>query len=160
LLERHFPDYPTLSAMVKWGDPEPLRRAINEAWASSAGEARLNVGALDKLLTECEQAAPDTADFFTPEVSYALDVAIMACHLVEFLRRPDPHFILQLTSLARDLVDAKVQNAADFRLTNDDVEMAIMNHQLMREEIANLRTMLDLVRRTSRGDLAKLRNTA
>jgi hypothetical protein len=84
----------------------------------------------------------------------------MACHLVEFLRRPDPHFILQLTSLARDLVDAKVQNAADFRLTNDDVEMAIMNHQLMREEIANLRAMLDLVRRTSRGDLAKLRNTA
>jgi uncharacterized protein YjaG (DUF416 family) len=74
LLERHFPDYLTFSAMVKWGDPEPLRRAINEAWASSAGEARLDVGTLDKLLTECEQAAPDTADFFTPEVSYALEL--------------------------------------------------------------------------------------
>jgi hypothetical protein len=158
--ERHLPDYLTFSAKVKWGDPEPLRRAINEAWASSAGEARFDVDTLDKLLTECEQAAPDTEDFSTSEVSYALDVAIMACYLVEFLRKPDPHFILQLTSLARDLVDAKVQNAVDFGPTNDDLEVAIMNHPLMREEITNLRTMLDLVRRTDRSDLAKLRNTA
>ena len=53
--ERHFPDYLTFSAMVRWGNPEPLRRAINEAWASSAGESRLDAGTLDKLLTECEQ---------------------------------------------------------------------------------------------------------
>jgi uncharacterized protein YjaG (DUF416 family) len=158
--ERHFPDYLTFSAMVRWGNPEPLRRAINEAWASSAGEARLDAGTLDKLLTECEQAAPDTEDFSTLEVSYALDVAIMACYLVEFLRRPDPHFIVQLTSHARDLVDAKVQNAADFTPTKDDLEVAIMNHPLMREEIANLRKTLDLVRRTGRSDLAKLRNAA
>jgi uncharacterized protein YjaG (DUF416 family) len=158
--ERHFPDYLTFSAMVKWGDPEPLRRAINEAWASSVGEAPLDLGTLDKLLTKCEQAAPDTEDFTIPEVSYALDAAVMACYLVEFLRRPDPHFILQLTSQALDLVDAKVQNADDLRPTKDGLEVAIMNHPWMHEEIANLRSTLDLVRRTGRSDLAKLRNTA
>jgi hypothetical protein len=88
-----------------------------------------------------------------------LNVAIMACYLVEFLRRPDPHFILQLTSQALDLVDAKVQNADDFRPTKDGLEVAIMNHPWMHEEIANLRSTLDLVRRTGRSDLAKLRNT-
>lgn len=158
--ERHFPDYVNFSKMAKWGDPEALRRAINQAWASLSGEARLDVGALDKLFGKCEQAAPDTEDFPIPEVSDALDVAIMACNLIEFLRRPDPRFILELTSLSLDLIDAKVQNATDFRPTKDGFEVAIKNHPLMREEISELKRTLDLVRRVGQSDLAKLRKTA
>jgi uncharacterized protein len=157
--ERHFGDYRSFSQDQNWGDPTVLREAFDTAWTIILGRADFASAELNALLAKCIEAIPDSSDFSMPSSDYAQNVAIMVVHLVEFMKKPDLKFVVQIATLARDLVDAKIQITENLRGSDPELEKKISNHPLMISELSTLQSSLVALEHIkNEGDLAEFRS--
>ena len=148
--ERHFDDYSVFYREQHWGNPEILREAIDTAWAVIMGT---NPGqpATD-LLARCMSAIPHSDQFSTPSADYAQNAAIMVAHVVEFMLKSDVKYVVMTASLARDLVDARVQIAEDMDASDPHLEQKIAEHPLMQAELECQKRWLTMLRQIKDGD--------
>jgi uncharacterized protein YjaG (DUF416 family) len=142
ICERYFPNYLSFYRDEHWGDPVPLREALDMAWAVSLEQRALPMQGLEELLARCTRAIPDTENFLSASVSYALDVGCMAAHLVEFMANCERKAIVQIAALARDSIDAKVQEIEGLNAGRAEIEARIASHPLMISEIRRLESTL------------------
>jgi uncharacterized protein YjaG (DUF416 family) len=156
--DRHLPQYVEFSKEQLWGDPSPFRRALDLAWLKAVDE-EIEGGILETLLDQCVEATPDSDDFPAVEsVSCAQDAAIMVCHLVKFLETGGSQSIVDVSSRARDLTDAKVQIVRRFDAFDPEIEARIASDPLMVAEIHKQTIDLESVERSTRPqDLVRLR---
>ena len=64
---------------------------------------------LERISRLIEDIAPDTEDFNSPLVSYALDACCAFEDTINFLKTFDYHYVLNVSSYARDTVDMFIQ---------------------------------------------------
>jgi hypothetical protein len=94
------------------------------------------------LLAKCMSAIPNSDQFSTPSADYAQNLAIMVAHVVEFMVDNNVKYVVLTATLARDLVDAKVQINEELNASDPRLEQKIAEHPLMRAELEAQRRSL------------------
>jgi uncharacterized protein YjaG (DUF416 family) len=159
--ERHFGDYLKFSEAQGWGDPRALREALDTSWKISLGEISFATVGTVTLQSRCMKAIPPSEDFSSPDADYAQNLAIMVTHLVEFIGKQDTSLIVMIATLARDLIDAKVQITGGLDASDPYLERKIANSGLMVSEMNFLRSCLIMLKQVRNdGEFAELRKFA
>lgn len=136
--ERMVPNYETFVQEANWGDVGPLRRALDSVWDACRGSIP-SEGQLREMLSQCEQAAPDSEDFTSLHVSSAQDAAFGICALLDFLLGGDLDRIVSVPRLSTDSVDLIVQERGHMDPGDPHLERKILEHHLMQQELVRQR---------------------
>ncbi len=142
--ERHFQQHVAFHQEEQWGNPAVLRQAIDTGWELATGEQIVPVA--QELLAECMSSIPHSDQFSTPSADYAQNAAIMVAHVVEFMIRNDVKYIVMTATLARDLVDARVQITENLDPSDSRLEWKIADHPLMQAELRCQIETLDVLK--------------
>ena len=90
-------------------------------------------------------AIPHSDQFSTPSADYAQNLAIMVAHVVEFMIKNDVKYVVMTATLARDLIDAKVQIIEDLDASDPQLEQRIGEHPLMQAELESQKRWLAML---------------
>lgn len=133
--ERLYPNYLAFCEEQRWGNAKALRRALDLGWQSLAGQpvARPDIA---QLYQEIETVIPDADDFRTRLVSSAMDAAISARLLLQFIDRGHLEDIVEIASLCRDTVDIYISASEPIHSL---LEEQILAHPVMQEELKRQR---------------------
>lgn len=147
--ERILPNYRVFSEEVKWGDSEPLRKALDFAWLACQDLAP-EPKTVQALLAACENNAPDSEDFDSLYTSSAQDAVFAICSLLDFLLTGNSSHVVNAARYATDSIDLIVQERDDLSPQDPGLEQKILQHPLMQQELR--RQSRDLVDQPSRND--------
>ncbi|WP_423682130.1 DUF416 family protein [Undibacterium sp. WLHG33] len=146
--ERLLPNYLAFNIDAKWGNFAPIREALDLVWSSLEGHA-YDRDTVQKLITICENVAPDSEDFTSLYVSFAQDACFSVCGLLDFLLKNDVKEIVQAATYAMSSVDLFVQELENMRPNDPDLELKILSHPLMQRELEKQRVDLERITNTS-----------
>lgn len=142
--ERLFPNYQAFVRRHRWGDPGALEQALELGWGAFEGNL-VPEEELHLALQRCERASPNTEDFDSELVSPALDAAVSAALVLEFVVEADPDKVVEAASLARDTVDMYVQEVEPYSASDPGLEQQIANHTMMKRELARQKADMRLL---------------
>lgn len=144
LAERLLLNYVAFSREERWGDAQALRAAVDLGWTALKG-ADMDEATITRALTSCEAVTPDTENFKSQFASAALDAAVTAALVLEFIKHSDSEKVIEAASLAHDTVDMFVQEREDWDPQDPDLERKILSHPLMQRELRRQREDLDFL---------------
>ncbi len=153
--ERMLPNYNVFVSEAGWRDSEPLQNALDVAWAACAGKVTSNVD-LRKMLSQCEECAPDSEDFTSLYTTSAQDAVFAVCCLLDFLLDGDVACIVRIARLATDSVDLIVQEREGMDPRDPVREHKILEHPLMQQELVRQRRDLRDASHIAPGDRGAL----
>jgi uncharacterized protein YjaG (DUF416 family) len=107
--ERMLPNYVAFSRIEKWGDPDLLRRSLDEVWYFLRGRP-LSTNRMERLAAQCYCVIPHTEDFGSALASAALDAAISVTLTLEACANPGFENPVEVARNARDTVDMFVHH--------------------------------------------------
>ncbi len=94
---------------------------------------------------DCAAVTPDTEHFISNYTSAALDAATIAENLLIFLEASDASGIVEISTLRRDTIDLFVQKNLKRVMNQTELDQIIIDHPLMKREIANQIADLDFL---------------
>lgn len=125
------PLYLQFSTAENWGGPETLRHVRELAGKWLAGDASIPV----VLRSELDAVIPDTEDFESAFVSYALNASVAHEDLLDLLLDDKLELVLSVLQGCYDSVDFYVQEHLDPECKGGVTEQQIMSHVAMRAEV-------------------------
>lgn len=141
--ERLLPNYKKFSESEGWGDYGLLRQALDGIWLHLAQNANLN---LKDLIKKCDKVIPDTEDFETIYVSFALDAGNAIVETLLFIQDNEMSRIVDIASFCRDTVDMYIQELDNMDYSDPSFEQKIASHPLMLKELSKQSEDLVLLR--------------
>jgi len=160
--ERMLPNYMAFKREVKWGDEQPLRKALDELWKHVEGET-MDTAKVRSLTKECEVVAPDSENFSALLTTAAQDACFAICSVLDYVLQENPERIAKASSFAIDTLDLYIQELQDgFSNTptlvsnTPERQERIRLHPLMQCELARQDTDLKLL--ASNPDLKSLKS--
>lgn len=134
--ERLIPIYDWFEVVESWGDSRILRRGLEVAWCWVRSE--VDAEQVADAITGCEEATPDTEDYFSSGLaSRALDAASAIAQALETCLRPSPETALEAGEIAWECAFGLEQSR-----TTKSGEVNIADSSVLRE--------------ASKGDLVQL----
>lgn len=100
---RMIPNYEAFSAEVVWGDPQALHRAMGLAWVAAI-QNKTPAADLDEMVEKVVANSPDTENFRSLLTSAALDAAVAASELLQFLKDSQVMHLVTIATLSRDTI--------------------------------------------------------
>jgi len=159
--ERMFRNYLACKQKIKWGDEQPLQKALDELWKYVEGQAMAKSTA-KKMYEACEAVAPNSDDFSEMLTTLAQDACFAICCVLEYVMQENPEHIAQASSFVIDTLDFYVQELMDGfsnipRAVPKSLEREerIRLHPLMQRELA--RQDADLKLLATNPDLGSLK---
>ena len=152
--ERLYPNYIAFHKKYEWGNPTILRGALDFVWALFEGKTK-DEDKIMTLLQQCDAVVPDTENFDSVFVSFALDSAVAVTLLFEFLLTGLVEKIIEVASLARDTVDMYIQEIECMAPDDSNLEEIILEHRLMQQELRRQRKDIKFLKDTALSDKAK-----
>jgi uncharacterized protein YjaG (DUF416 family) len=153
--ERMLPNYNVFVSEVGWRDAEPLRHALDAAWAACDGKVTSNDD-LREMLSQCEECAPDSEDFTSLYTTSAQDAVFAVCCLLDFLLDGDVARIVSIARFSTDSVDLIVQEREGMDPRDPFREQMILEHPLMQQELGRQHRDLRDASHISPGDRGAL----
>ncbi|TXI12815.1 MAG: DUF416 family protein [Rhizobium sp.] len=101
--ERLFSNYIAFVNEANWGEPHVLRKALDTVW-ENLETGTISPRDLSGLIEECDEVIPDTEDFETPMVSYALDAGTAVVGTLQLWESGDLMRAVEIAGFARDTV--------------------------------------------------------
>lgn len=142
--ERLYPNYLVFAGEQGWGEPEPLREALDLAWNVVLGRPSSSE-TIRRLVKRVEAAEPEPGDFETVLASSALDAAMAAGLVLKLLEADAPEVVIEIASLCRDTVDMYIQDREALDLNDAALEEKILLHRLMQAELQRQREDLRIL---------------
>jgi len=142
---RLLPNYLEFQSETRYGDAQPLQKAIELAWSKIEGIA-VSAQEVRQLIDSCEAAAPSSEDFQSLRVTSAQDACFAVCCLLDHLIEPDPEKIAQIGAFATDSVDLFIQEVEAMSPADPSLELKILNHDLMQCELGRQISDLTLIK--------------
>jgi uncharacterized protein YjaG (DUF416 family) len=159
--ERMFRNYIACKEKIKWGDANPLQKALDELWKCVEGQT-LNESNIRQITEACEAVAPNSDDFSELLTTPAQDACFSICCVLEYVLSGDRERIAQASSFAIDTLDLYVSEMLDgfpnaIRAVpySREREERIRLHPLMQRELARQNADLELL--ATNPDLAALK---
>jgi uncharacterized protein YjaG (DUF416 family) len=129
--ERMFANYIAFKSEAKWGDDQPLRKALDELWRHVEGQM-IDELTVRQLLSNCEVVAPDSDDFSSLLTGPAQEACFSICCVLDYVLKGNPERIAQASSFAVDTLDLYVSALLD---GFDRTPKAIFNGEERNEQI-------------------------
>lgn len=158
ICKRLLPNYIYFSNKFKFGNPSDLESVIFTLFKNLMENKENNN--IDNLIKKIENNTPNTEDFNTIFVSFALDACTSILSILYYLKDDDINNIVDIATYARDTVDMYIQER-DNLIISKELEFLIENDILMLNEkkrqldVINYLNNIDSV---SQVDLDKLSN--
>jgi uncharacterized protein YjaG (DUF416 family) len=135
--ERVFPAYKYFSSEFDFGDPELLRAAIDFIYRSIFNSGYIDKERVSYFLPVIHENVPDTEDFDTVYVTYALDSGAIIYESINLLNNAGNERILKdISTMSTDSVDCYIQMRDNMDYNDADFEGKILNDKLMQTELA------------------------
>jgi uncharacterized protein len=145
--ERLLPNYAAFAAETGWGDTRRLRAALDAVWRHLGDPGGVAASELRAHYAAVDEAIPDTEDFDTPLVSFALDAGVAVLSATAACYDPDPAHAASASEAATDTLDMFIQESLDLDASGPELEAVIAAHPLMQRERArqaeDLQTLAD-----------------
>ncbi len=160
--EKLLPNYKYFSSIYDFGSVKKLEDIINVLYDYVFDKKHLTTEDVDIYLSEIEEITPDTNDFSTILVSFALDACTSVISTLNFIKNNNDNDVLDVACYARDTVDMFIQERDDLNLNNKELEILIDNDVLMTTEknkqiiIAKYLKENQLINRISLDELRRL----
>ena len=142
--ERMLPNYQSFSSATGYGDASRLRQALDQVWHWI--ETNQLPRDVSLLVEECNQQAPNTAEFNSAYTSAALDAANSVAIALEALGDETEDRAIEVASLARDTVDLFVQQRNHLDPNSPSLERQIAEDSLMQTELQKQKQSLELLK--------------
>ena len=156
-----FRNYVACKQKIKWGDEQPLQKALDELWKCVEGE-EMAKSAAKQMYEACEAVAPNSDDFSELLTTSAQDACFSICCVLDYVLQGNPERIAQASSFAVDTLDLYVSALLDgFDRTPHAIfngkerDEQIRSHPLMQRELA--RQDADLKMLATSPDLGSLK---
>lgn len=140
--ERMLPNYVAFKRDVKWGNEQPLRKALDELWEHIEGK-KTSKSTVEHLQKDCEKVTPDADDFSVLLTGPAQEACFAVCCVLDYAMQKNPERIAQVSSFAVDTLDLYVQELESGFLNTPwlvpnslEREERIRLHPLMQRELA------------------------
>lgn len=125
------PLYLQFSTTEHWGNPETLWQVRELAGNWLVGDRSIPAA----LRSQIDAVIPDTEDFSSPLVSYALNASAAHADLLDLLLDDKLELVLQVLQDCYDSVDFFVQERLDPEYKDGVTEQQVENHAAMRAEV-------------------------
>ncbi|MEX0290736.1 MAG: DUF416 family protein [Flavobacteriaceae bacterium] len=134
--KRLFHNYAYFNQQTFFGDIDTMLDAFNLI------EKHLKHGYLDNdeinvAIENVEKNTPDTNNFETIIVSFALDACNALTECLRYILDKDSQHVVDVGIFARDTIDMFIQEINDMDYTDPNFELSIQNDKHMREEMAS-----------------------
>lgn len=150
--ERLFPNYVAFSRETGWGKPRLLREALDAVWDHLCGKTLSSLDA-KAFISKVDKAIPDTEDFQTVLVSFALDAGVAIVEALKSCFDGDVQHGLDAAVSATDTVDMYIQESENLQLAGSELEKYIAKHPLMVRELQKQESDLEKLRNSPSLDL-------
>ncbi|WP_163411610.1 DUF416 family protein [Flavobacterium ajazii] len=132
ICERLLPNYVFFSKKYNYGNPIELNNIILVLYKDLLEK---NKGYnIDEYIDVVENITPDTEDYSTILVSFALDACTSILSTLYFLKDSDVENIIDVATYARDTVDMFIQERDDLNVNNSELELLIEQDSFMQIE--------------------------
>ena len=144
--KRLFHNYVYFNKETSFGDIDVMLDAFNliEKYLGSGSFDRATViKAMDKV----EMNTPDTEDYSTILVSFALDACSALNECLAFILDKKINRVIDIGIFARDTVDMFIQELNEMELGNPNFESEIQSNELMRREMTSQEIFLNRLKK-------------
>ncbi|MEM7110093.1 MAG: DUF416 family protein [Bacteroidota bacterium] len=132
--KRLFHNYVFFHKTFSFGDVDAMLDALNLVNRYLSNES-INVNEIQKAIDTIEENTPDTNDFDSISVSFALDACNSLTECLSYLVDKDLQHLVDIGIFSRDTIDMFIQEKEDLNYSDDDFEQKIQNHYLMTQEL-------------------------
>lgn len=131
--EKLLPNYEYFHQQTGWGNPEILKEGLVLLYDFVLKE-HFNKKEVESLLAQIDLIIPDTEDFESIEVSFALDAANAVHNTLNYLLNRSLNYIFDIITNATDTVDMFIEEKYDLDMSQKDSERIISEDALMIRE--------------------------
>ena len=153
---RIIPVFDRFRLETRWGDIEPMLRAMDTIWGSTENAVLPMSSIIERLLAECEDQVPDSEEFHSLFTSGAQDSVFAVCSLLDFCTDMQPERLALAARYPTDCIDLYVQEVENMRASDADLEANILRHPLMQQELKRQKRDLHLLIQMGRGAIREL----
>lgn len=161
ICEKLLPNYTYFSKIMSWGSPDKLQNTIFKIYQYIYNYELFSVDEIQDLIIEIELNTPDTNDFESIFVSFALDSCTSLLSTLTFILDKNIENMVDVASYPRDTVDMYVQEKEDLAIEDKQFELKIEQNYYMQQEKTRQKTVLQLLKnmnKISDKELQELRN--
>lgn len=158
ICEKLLPNYVYFSKKYSYGNPSELNNIISILYYNLL--KKIKDPYIDNYIDSVEAITPDTEDYSTILVSFALDACTSILSTLYFLQDKKIENILDVSTYATDTVDMFVQELDDLYVSNPNLELLIEEDSFMQNEIkrqANVIDYLNSIESVTKRDLEVMR---
>ncbi|MCP9761988.1 DUF416 family protein [Lacihabitans soyangensis] len=134
LSTRLIENYRIFSLKFGFGSTQVLTNIIDNVVDSISKSNLKSLEEIDKMIVEIENITPDTEDFDSVMVSFALDACVSVTSTSQFLKELDDKWIEGVKVCTFDSLDKFIQEKLNLTPDDIDFELKIANHEIMKKE--------------------------
>lgn len=134
ICEKLYPNYEYFSKTTFWGNTDVLQNAISTIYQTVYRNELFSENEIQSLIDEVETFTPNTEDFETVLVSFALDACTSILSTLNFIIDKEIENIVDVATYARDTVDMYVQERDDMLVSDKMFEEKIEQDFYMKQE--------------------------
>jgi hypothetical protein len=116
ICEKLLPNYIYFSQVTSWGNPLSLQKAISVIYQNVFRDDLFTSDEMQDLISEIELITPDTEDFESILVSFALDSCTSLLGTLNFIIDRKIDNIADVATYPRDTIDMYIQEKDDLSL--------------------------------------------
>lgn len=133
---RLLPNYEFFSRESGFGNISDLKSAADFSFQSIGSENEMDIETISSFIERIESQTPDTEQFRSLYVSFALDACVAALETLEFIRDKDWQHVIAVSTSSTDTVHAFVQEKFAIEYEDIDYEAKMLTNPLVEEEVA------------------------
>ncbi len=154
ITKRLFHNYVFFNEKTTFGNIDVMLDALNlvEAFIS---EGIRNESEISEVIEKVEENTPDTNDFSTITVSFALDSCNAVNECLKFILDKDIKHIINTGVFFRDTIDMFIQEKEDLDYSDLDFENKIRSNEIMIKEMEAKRAFLSKLKKNPNESLRK-----
>lgn len=141
ICERLLPNYVYFSKKYSYGNPSELNNIISILYKNLL--EKIEDPNIDNYIDTVEEIIPDTEDYSTILVSFALDACTSILSTLYFLKDKEIENIVDVSTYATDTVDMFIQERDDLDVSNPNLELLIEEDLFMQNEIKRQSNVID-----------------
>jgi uncharacterized protein YjaG (DUF416 family) len=146
LSERLIENYDFFSKRYNYGNVNILKKTIDDLFSEvESNISRYNV---EDLISKIEEVTPDTEDYETIYVSFALDACTSIISTLQYINDKNDDNVVDVVLYSRDTVDMFIQEKDDLNLSPIEVNEYIEKDIFMKNEKKYQAELIEYLQRT------------
>eukprot|EP00388_Colpodella_angusta_P001559 GDKJ01004903.1.p2 GENE.GDKJ01004903.1~~GDKJ01004903.1.p2 ORF type:complete len:200 (-),score=6.39 GDKJ01004903.1:143-742(-) len=146
ICEKLYPNYSKFCQYEPYDNSQILQEAISVIFQCVFNRELYSSSEIQDIINQVEIVTPDTENYETILVSFALDSCTSILSCLYFIQDNDVENIADVATYARDTIDMFIQERDNLSLNDSFLEQKIENDNLMQQEKRRQKIVLELLK--------------